>query len=72
MILLQEVENQDKGDNPQHHQHQRHTDYCGHDIDTASAFLVLYADHREQEARQRKDDVADRQNRAYTIRQGNF
>ena len=72
LLLLQEVENQGKGDNPQHHQHQRNADYCGHDVDGAPAFLVLYADHGEQEARQHKDDVADRPNHAYTIRQGDF
>ena len=42
MVLLQEVKNQSKGDNPQHHQHQR------------------------------KDDVADRPDYAYTILQGDF
>ena len=36
-------ENQGKGDNPQHHQHQRNADYCGHDVDGAPAFLALYA-----------------------------
>ena len=72
LLLLQEVENQGKGNNPQHHQHQRNADYCGHDVDGAPAFLALYADHGEQEARQRKDDVADRPNHAYSIRQSDF
>ena len=72
LLLLQEVENQGKGDNPQHHQHQRHADYCGHDIDGAPAFLALYTDHGEQKARQYKDNIADRPNCAYTIRQGDF
>ncbi len=72
LVLLQKIENQGKGDNPQHYQHQRHADYRGHDVNGASAFLALYANHGEQEARQRKDDVADRPNHAYTIRQGDF
>ena len=72
LIFLQKVESQGKGDNPQHHQRQHHADYCGHDVDGASVFLAFYADHGEQEACQHKDDVADRPNRAYTIRQGDF
>ena len=71
-VLLQDVENQGKGDNPQHHQHQCHADDRGHDVDGAPAFLAFYTDHREQEARQRKDDVADRPDYAYTILQGDF
>ena len=27
LVLLQKVDNQSKGDNPQYHQHQRHADY---------------------------------------------
>lgn len=48
--LPQEVHNQRQGDNPQHHQHQQHTNdgRCG--VDSAPAFLALYADHREQQA----------------------
>lgn len=72
LVLLQKVDNQSKGDNPQYHQHQRHADYRWQDIDSVPAFLTLYADHGEQEARQSKDDVADRPNHAYSIRQGDF
>ena len=72
LTLPQVVENQGKGGSPQHHQHRRYADYCGHDIDGTPVFLALYAGHGEREAHQRKDDVADRPDYAYTILQGDF